>query len=701
MSARFTLLLCAVALPLGGVALLGQQQPVFRTGTDVVQLDVSVLDKNRKPIRGLTAADFSVLEDGVQQRIVAVASIDVGATSEPAVGWLRDVPADVFTNQVQGKRLFVLVLDDVMIPQEPFFIKSARQIAMDVIESLAANDLAAVVFTGDHRRSQEFTNDKARLRAALDGFNPGLAGYKFGLDSNGVDVDYAFYQGSIETLRNLTVVLAEIPNRRKAVFWISPGVPIDPSDWKPGDPNHPPGQVPPQRLPPPHMVELLQRLDEVHRLAQRANAVFYPVDPTGLGGLRNYLFLRLGAVNQYVSTHKAAMQQDVLVSTATNTGGRPILNINEFGSEIAEVFTENEVYYLVGFESSNPARDGRTRRIQVRVNRPDVEVRTRTSYVAEKPAPASSSSGSASGLREAVAGTVPRSDLPLKASFVALPVVGERWPVVTVVLGVRQPIPDAPPGSRLKETTSLLIGAFNLLGEPRGTQQHDATVTVRTGIAGEAEYEVLGRIDLAPGRYRLRLAAHHQTTGKTGSVFGDIEVPDFNGAALSATQPLLSESPGRVSAPRDLIEPLLSIVPTAERTFVPSARVTSIVRISQNGLRPIVPVNIAISVRDQEGGVVATESRTVDVDEFNASAKTKPDEPVIASSRTRKTTEELLRQQEKDQFLATLRTADVRYQVPLRALAAGEYLIRFEMTSRTETIHRLIRFAVRRNSVAR
>ncbi len=71
--------LVAVALALGvAVLAVRAQEPVatlqdpFRTGVDVIQLDVSVLDDERRPVRGLSAADFTVLEDGKPQRIVAV-----------------------------------------------------------------------------------------------------------------------------------------------------------------------------------------------------------------------------------------------------------------------------------------------------------------------------------------------------------------------------------------------------------------------------------------------------------------------------------------------------------------------------------------------------------------------------------------------------------------------------------------------------
>jgi hypothetical protein len=54
-------------------------QQTFRTGVDVIQLDVSVLDKDRRPVRGLTASDFTVTEDGQTRPVVAFKAIDLPA----------------------------------------------------------------------------------------------------------------------------------------------------------------------------------------------------------------------------------------------------------------------------------------------------------------------------------------------------------------------------------------------------------------------------------------------------------------------------------------------------------------------------------------------------------------------------------------------------------------------------------------------
>src|SRR6187200_1455518 len=115
-----------VRLLAGWLALLvcvpsGQQlPPAFRTGIEAVQLDVSVLDSQRRPVRGLTADDFTVLEDGKPRRIVQFSAIELPPLPPPPLAGADPVPPDVARNDLPDGRLVVILIDPfqqrVMVP---------------------------------------------------------------------------------------------------------------------------------------------------------------------------------------------------------------------------------------------------------------------------------------------------------------------------------------------------------------------------------------------------------------------------------------------------------------------------------------------------------------------------------------------------------------------------------------------------------
>src|SRR5262245_37542200 len=153
------ILAAAVCVAAGAGALRSQ----FRTGVEVVEVDVSVLDEKRRPVRGLTAADFTILEDGRSQEIVSFSAIDVPEANAAQSGWMRDVAPDVRTNLAGGDRLLVMVLDDAQVRAGPQHVKAVKDMARGVIDRLGPNDLASVVFTRDNSGAQPFTNDRQRL----------------------------------------------------------------------------------------------------------------------------------------------------------------------------------------------------------------------------------------------------------------------------------------------------------------------------------------------------------------------------------------------------------------------------------------------------------------------------------------------------------------------------------------------------------
>ena len=130
-------LLALVAITLPVRAQSPAPQPTFRGGTDLVQVDVSVLDGKRHPVRGLTAADFSIFEDGQPREIQAFTEVNLpDRVQSRDAAWTREVPSDVATNltaQEEG-RLLVIVLDRTIPVGEP--ATTARRIAAAAINQL-------------------------------------------------------------------------------------------------------------------------------------------------------------------------------------------------------------------------------------------------------------------------------------------------------------------------------------------------------------------------------------------------------------------------------------------------------------------------------------------------------------------------------------------------------------------------------------
>jgi hypothetical protein len=153
-----------------------QRRPTFRGGVDVVQLDVTVLDRNRQPMHGLAAGDFTVFEDGVPRPIVAVTPVDLPPAAAPGAAWTREVAPDVVSNARDTGRIIVIHFDDAHTGNggdtwAPWVLKSGRRIAHDVVDGLGPADAAAVTFAFMGTK-QNFTPDHAQLGKAIDSFVP-------------------------------------------------------------------------------------------------------------------------------------------------------------------------------------------------------------------------------------------------------------------------------------------------------------------------------------------------------------------------------------------------------------------------------------------------------------------------------------------------------------------------------------------------
>ncbi|MCC7008150.1 MAG: hypothetical protein IT184_04990 [Acidobacteria bacterium] len=148
-----------------------QQAAPFRSATEIVRVDVSVLDRERRPVRGWTAADFTLLLDGQPQRIVAFEEVGAaGRGSERRPGSDQIAAADLATSDRTAARLLVVVLDDYSLAEAralPGDVGQARSAALAALDSLDADDLGAIVFASTGGVPEGFTTDRGRLRDAI------------------------------------------------------------------------------------------------------------------------------------------------------------------------------------------------------------------------------------------------------------------------------------------------------------------------------------------------------------------------------------------------------------------------------------------------------------------------------------------------------------------------------------------------------
>ena len=285
---------------------------------------------------------------------------------------------------------------------------------------------------------------------------------------------------------------------------------------------------------------------------------------------------------------------------------------------VGGIFRENSAYYLLGYRSTRGPDDRKVRQVDVRVNRREVTAQTRNAYYDPRARPAAITPDPALRLTNALSGILPTPELALRASVAPFAVPGRKTAGLAIVLGIRQPIPSGDIGARVTETVELLTGAFSPVGEDRGNFRQTAQIRMRVGAADAAEFDLLSRIELPPGRYQLRLAAHSTAIDKSGSIYYDVEVPDFAGAHLQMSGLVLAATPGRLAAPDDAVTDLTPIVPTSRREFAVTDAVRGFVQVYAGSRPPSVPIAVTVRLTDDGDRIVYRTSEPFSRDRFDA-----------------------------------------------------------------------------------
>jgi VWFA-related protein len=632
------------------------QPPTFRTGIDAVQLDVSVLDKERRPVRGLTAADFTVLEDGKPRRIVAFSAIELPSPPAVAPSGADAIAPDVVRNDLPDGRIVVILIDPflerVMVPgrktiADPPGLTALRATARSIVDSLGPGDLAAVGHTF-YGVPQNFTTDHARLKRAVDatafGTNKRAEGVEWGNCNCGTC--------RLEAITRVATALQSEPQRRKTVFFIGERIQLAPV---PGGCN----------------AYLEPATRKMVQATQLANVTVHTVDPNALETTNVHAgddFQPERAVSEAAAEQERANRshlierQQSLQTVADWTGGRAVLNTNVPEHSVRPILDESSAYYVLAFQTSDVKRDGGFHPITVRVNRPDVQVRTRKGYYADPIAPAADGPVSVDELSRSL---LPERGLPMSITAAPFRSAGGT-PVVVVATGVRtaaipHPVENRGTSAEARfEPIELLTSAFRDGKKDVDWQRQRFSVAVPETAPGQLRYEAVSTLNLEPGTYELRVAVRHEPSGTLGSVHTFVDVPDFGKDPLTLSGVLLHDASAPTATPPEALGGVIEVAPTTRREFTRDQRVVALVRAYERRQDQPALVAVTFRVLDQQLREVLAEPMTVAADRFAADA-----------------------------------SAEMRFNLPLDKLQAGGFVLRVEATRDTSTVRRDVPFSVR------
>lgn len=376
--------------------------PVFRSGINFVRVDVIVTDRKGEPVDDLTAADFEVREDGAVQTVEQFKLIRVDRSQRPADEPLReirdrdDVEREAAYDDV---RLFVFFFDDYHT-RDINAMTIRRHLHEFASTRISPKDLVAFMYPLSPLDTVTFTRNAAVVSNAIERF----VGRKYKYDPlNAFEQRYANYPTEqVEAIRNQVVVtalrglathLGGIRDGRKAIIYVGEGLSTSlPPSMRNQDAQFTNPVTTRQDSPFEETAaffnysDVLRRLGDVIDAANRTNTSVYTVDPRGLAVSE----FQIDEIASFESDRRILQQtQDTLRTLAEGTDGRAIVGRNDLARGLAQMVRDSSAYYLMGYNSTQAPADGKFHAIKVtlseRARKRGLQVRARRGYLAPTP----------------------------------------------------------------------------------------------------------------------------------------------------------------------------------------------------------------------------------------------------------------------------------------------------------------------------
>lgn len=568
-----------------------QPGPTFRSNVNLVLVDVVVRDSAGNIVRGLTADDFQLVEDGRPQQIASFAfeqistdargpvsasllspdNADTSRVLTPAGGASAPVESTQLTDaDTAGRRLLVMLFDTSSM--QPEDLQTAIDAASKWVDkSMNSADLVAVAAIGSSLNVlANFTNDKPTIASALAALSAADGTAPVSVDAttaatddastNATDVATSVDAGTQELdtfnndvrLRALTTLASALTpiQQKKAILYFSSGMARNGSD---------------------NQVELRKAVNA----AVRANVAIYPADARGLqtvipgGSART---ASRGGVSAFSGRAVAdqfstlAAQQETLQTLASDTGGTAFTDTNDLGDAFARIERDISAYYILGFSSTNANRDGRFRRLTVRLKQPKgFKVEAREGYFADRDFAHTAKTDREVILREQLAAALPATDVPVYMTTSWFQLSADKSFVAISVA-----VPGAAVPTSIDKNTLDIAGVIrDERGVPVAEIRDTLTVPpsdVATIARRQVQYQT--GVSLPIGRFSAKVVVRENASGLMGTFEAPIVVPDIKRAPVKVSSVVLStqlQAAGSRKTANPLVRDGMELVPNLTR----------------------------------------------------------------------------------------------------------------------------------------
>jgi VWFA-related protein len=554
-------ILAAALIPLlclSPVAAIAQQPSgsgsyTMKVESNIVLTNVVVRDKKTgEVVKGLKASDFTILENNKPQKIAsfdyenadeAVALKEKGTVSGKAT--IADMLNNNFaanTAELRDHRLIVMFFD--LSSMQPEDIDRAVDAAKDYInKKMQPADLVALASLDTTLRlDQDFTADKTALIRGVGryngtegtGFANGLTGSSAGTadDASSFTADDTEYNSlntdrELYAIRDIAKSLGHV-DQRKSLLYFSGGLTRN-------------------------GIENQASMRAATNEAVKANMAIYSVDSRGLQAISPLGDASTGSLRGTAAYSGAAMQsnltanfssQETLATLSADTGGKAFFDSNDFAPAFQQIQHDTEAYYILGFRSTDPTRDGRFRHLTVKLNRPDlkdVKLDYRPGYYAQADFQHAKSEDRELQLTEQLRSDLPATDVSLYLQALYFRVQNNEFfvPVSLIIPGSQ--IPFIKNGDRDKATIDIIGQVKNAQGIIVGNARE--TVKLALDQAQQVQRKNIQYstgFTLAPGRYHLKFVVRENQTGAMGSFETDLQVPDLKKSPLKLSSIVLA-----------------------------------------------------------------------------------------------------------------------------------------------------------------